>query len=41
MDEFTDKKVIGQPVFGDFGNQGKLVILTLFIFIWYSKENEH
>lgn len=22
MDEFADKKVIGQPVFADFGNQG-------------------
>ncbi|XP_022344264.2 T-cell immunomodulatory protein-like [Crassostrea virginica] len=29
MDEFTDKKVIGQPVFGDFGNQDSHIDILL------------
>lgn len=30
MDEFADKKVIGQPVFADFGNQGDDFFVIFF-----------
>lgn len=30
MDEFADKKVIGQPVFADFGNQGDNFFVNFF-----------
>lgn len=31
MDEFADKKVIGQPVFADFGNQGDNFLSNFFL----------
>lgn len=31
MDEFADKKVIGQPVFADFGNQGDNFLSIFFL----------
>lgn len=30
MDEFADKKVIGQPVFADFGNHGDNFFVIFF-----------
>lgn len=31
MDEFADKKVIGHPVFADFGNQGDNFLSIFFL----------